>query len=504
MQFKLSSSLLVSPKLCSCGMPFLSFESQVVSVSSLVALFEHVHASNHPNFQLCRIPLPKSKLKFSVWYEKLKDYPDKVVCEYLQFGFPIDRDKSKKLKFDVGRNHKGAREFPEFIRSYLKKECSQLRIGGPFKTNPLSVPLVISPLNSDPKTDSEERCVIVDLSWPHGTAVNDGISKDVYMNEPINLRYASVEEVCEMVLRVGRGAVIYKRDLKQAYRQIPVDPADYKYLGYMWESQMFFDTVLAMGQRNAAMACSRTTKAVMYLHREDGFDGTCYLDDLIGVSTPENGREGFERLGSLLDELGLQENAKKACPPLTVQTVLGVEIDTLGLTISITYERVQELMELFNKWERKRNATKNELQSLLGKLCFVTKCVRQSRIFLNRMLEVLRSIKTNSLKLTSSFKKDLRWWEKFMEKFNGVSFIPSPIWSEPDVYFATDSCLHGCGGIAYNEYFHVPYPDWIMQENLPIHQLELLALGRAFCRGLGGRFVGAWLDVWLALGRAFC
>ena len=480
------------PQTCRCGKSFVKFKE--VSVRSLVALFEHVNASNHYNFQLCRIPLPNSKLKFSVWYTKLHDYSDKVICDYLQFGFPIDFDNSIQLKSDIGRNHKGAREFPEFINSYFDRECSQLRIAGPFHNNPLSVPLVISPLNSVPKSESEERRVIVDLSWPHGHAVNNGISKDMYLNEPINLRYASVEEVCNMVLSIGAGAVIYKRDLKQAYRQIPVDPSDYQYLGYKWGDMMFFDTVLAMGQRNAAMACSRTTRAVMYLHNKDGFHGTSYLDDLIGVSPPNNGQTAFESLGVLLDELGLVENCKKACPPSVIQTVLGVQIDTVALTIAVTPDRMVELLELFQTWENKRNASKHDLQSLIGKLCFVTKCVRQSRIFLNRMLDTLRVCKRGSIDLSASFRKDIAWWKKFIHEFNGVSFIPSPIWSEPDVYFSTDSCLRGCGGIAHDEYFHSSYPEFILKQDLPIHQLELLAV-LVGVRLWGKRYAGQKIQI---------
>ena len=477
-------------------MSLLSFEENKVSVRSLVALFEHVHASGSPNFQLCRIPLPTS-LKLEVWHKKLQCYPDKMVCQYLEFGFPMDFDRSKELKFDAGRNHKGARDFPDFIVSYLRRECSQLRIVGPFQSNPLSVPLVISPLNSVPKSDTVDRRVIVDLSWPHGTSVNDGISKDSYMNEPINLRYASIEEVCDMILEVGRGAVIYKRDLKQAYRQIPVDPADYQYLGYMWEGEVYFDTVLAMGQRNAAMACTRTTQAVIYLHEQDGYRGTNYLDDLIGVARIEDGDAAYESLGVLLEELGLLENLKKASPPAVVQIVLGVQIDTVNLTLSVTEDRLEELMELFGKWENKKKATKTELQSLLGKLCFVTKCVRQSRVFLNRMLETLRSIssRNNSVHLTAAFKKDLAWWKKFVNAFNGVSFIPSPIWSEPDFFFSTDSCLFGCGGICNDEYFHSSYPGFIIEQNLPIHQLELLAVLVAI-RTWGRKYSGAKIQLY--------
>ena len=79
--------------------------------------------------------------------------------------------------------------FPEFINSYLKKECDNT---GPFETNPLSSPIVVSPLNSVPKSVTDDRRVIVDLSWPHGRAVNDGISKNFYLGEEFELHYTSV------------------------------------------------------------------------------------------------------------------------------------------------------------------------------------------------------------------------------------------------------------------------------------------------------------------------
>ena len=82
-------------------------------------------------------------------------------------------------------------------------------------------------------------------------------------------------EVYNRVLLKGdEGAVIYKRDLRHAYRQIHVDPKDYRYLGYFWNGKFCFDTVLAMGQRNAGMACCRTARAVTFTHSEDGYWGS--------------------------------------------------------------------------------------------------------------------------------------------------------------------------------------------------------------------------------------
>ena len=43
-----------------------------------------------------------------------------------------------------------------------------------------------------PKPDSDQRRFILDLSKPAGFSVNDGISKDFYLGQPVTLRYPTV------------------------------------------------------------------------------------------------------------------------------------------------------------------------------------------------------------------------------------------------------------------------------------------------------------------------
>ena len=138
---------------------------------------------------------------------------------------------------------------------------------------------------------------------------------------------------------------------------------------------------------------------------------------------------------------------------------------------------MDEIISLVSEWQGKVKSTKVELQSLIGKLQYVSKCVLQSRVFLNRLLETLRLMKGKKIvRLSKSFQKDLKWWSMFVEEYNGVSFIPSSVWTEPDVTFATDSCLVGCGGINSGEYFHSAFPKDIEDQNLPIHCLEMLTV----------------------------
>ena len=256
--------------------------------------------------------------------------------DYSTQGFPVSQL----------RNHQGALLFPNAIDSYLQNEICRNAVLGPFEMNPFSCPVALSPLNSMPKHDSAERRIIVDLSWPAGTSVNDGISSSSYLGEDISLTYPMVDSIASLNWSVGTGCLLCKRDLQHAYRQFPVDPLDYPLLGYCWKHSLYFDLVLPMGLRSAAMACQRITNAVCYICEMAGHHTLSYLDDFIGVVTPDITWQAYDYCGHLLANLGLEESLSKACPPAMIQTCLGMQFDTVQMTLSITPTRLTEIETL--------------------------------------------------------------------------------------------------------------------------------------------------------------
>ena len=56
--------------------------------------------------------------------------------------------------------------------------------------------------------------------------MNDAVPKDTYMGEPLKLRLPTVDSLITIIKYLGAGCLLFKRDLKKAYRQIPVDPGD--------------------------------------------------------------------------------------------------------------------------------------------------------------------------------------------------------------------------------------------------------------------------------------
>ena len=70
---------------------------------------------------------------------------------------------------------------------------------------------MLSPPNSVPKGESERR-IIVDLSWPIGSSVNDGIPSKQYLGVDFQLVYPVVDDVAAHILALGPGYLLFKRD----------------------------------------------------------------------------------------------------------------------------------------------------------------------------------------------------------------------------------------------------------------------------------------------------
>ncbi len=63
--------------------------------------------------------------------------------------------------------------------------------------------------------------MIVDLSFPKGHSINDGVEPEL-----CSLSYTSVDRAVQRILRRGADARLTKFDVKGAYRTVPVHPED--------------------------------------------------------------------------------------------------------------------------------------------------------------------------------------------------------------------------------------------------------------------------------------
>ena len=196
-----------------------------------------------------------------------------------------------------------------------------------------------------PKRGTDDLRIVHDLSFPEGFSVNDGISKDHFLDQFFKLRLPGIDRLVEFINDKGRGCHVFKKDLRRAYRQIPVDPADYPLLGMCIDGALYFHTCLPFGLRSATLICQRTTKSVVHILNNEGISADVYIDDFYGAESPACSQRSFQRMNSLFDELGLQAAPEKDTPPGHQMLCLGIWINTLDMTLSVPSFRVAELQQ---------------------------------------------------------------------------------------------------------------------------------------------------------------
>ena len=203
-------------------------EISAVTTQCPIELHRKVKLYNKPNFLGARIPV-HSQLNVDQWKRYLVDYWDKQLLEFLQFGFPLGFNRQCPLKSD-NKNHKSAVEYPKDIDAYLTEEREFGAIIGPFMEHPIEN-AHFSPFMTRFKPNSSNRRVIIDLSWPKGFSVKDGVEKDGYMGAEFRLTFQTLDDLMQRLVKLGKGTHIYKVDISRAFRHVKVDPLDYDLLG---------------------------------------------------------------------------------------------------------------------------------------------------------------------------------------------------------------------------------------------------------------------------------
>ena len=347
------------------------------SIPDILTAHKLIRQSGLPNFLGLRIPV-RTNLNVSSWRHHLVDCFDQQLLDLIEFVFPLDFDRS--------------RDFQAML--------------GPMDNKPFNIH--ISPFMTRAKSDSNSRRTIIDLSFPKGFSINDGVLKDTYLGTNFQMHYPSIDSIIRTLNDLGPSAEIFKVDISRAFRHIRIDPGDIDLLGLPHRDKLYLDLSLPFRYRLGAFFFSKISDAVKFIMNKNGHNALMnYIDDLIYCGLPSNIGYSYKFLLDLLQELGLDISAKKLCPPSTKVICLGIMFDTVNRSISIPENKLQEICQTCNAWSDKGIVTKNELQSLLGLLLYITKCVRPARYFLNHMLQLLRdSHNDQNICLTAEFFKD--------------------------------------------------------------------------------------------------
>ena len=467
-------------------------------VSYFVKLHERVAAAgttypaNTPNHLGARIPLRHCQLKVDRWRYHLVGYEGIDICQLIEYGFPLGLAEGavSTLK-STYRNHGSSYQYYKWWDKMTVKGVMRTELAGPCQESPF-VDIHISPLMTAHKRPRDRRCVF-DATF--GTdSLNNKTPDGFYMGQPMEYSYPRIEDFKQLVLSAGRGCHMWKRDLSRYFLQIPLCPSEYSLVAFVWRSCIYFFTGLMFGLKNSGYQGQRLTDAACWVHRRLGlqtdeekmFNSLNYVDDFGGCeSTASRATQSAVALENLLQDLGLEESKEKYHPPSTSMPYLGVLFDSVKMTMSVPPDKLQEIREELTLWARKSTATKRNLQQLLGKLFWVTRCVRFSRTFMCRLLLQLKIMnqhpENKKIKLTDECKLDIQWWNRFLRRFNGVELIyrDDPLLIDLEDALDLDvevNCgdaqMWGGGSYYRDEYWSRPFPVWLRDPEIPIHIKE--------------------------------
>ena len=251
------------------------------------------------------------------------------------------------------RNHKSVTDNEQVFASKISKELSANRICGPFKVLPFPN-LRVSPLGLIPKRDGDYR-VIHDLSYPKGQGINADIPREF-----THVQYETLDWVLDLIRKVGRGALIAKADIENAFRLLPIHPDDHELLGFCFNGYYYYDCCLPMGCSSSCRIFEKFSTSLQWIMAKhyNVTSMTHILDDFIFVNSPSSQSclQDLEAFLNLASRLNIPIKQSKTCQPATVATVHGVEVDTIDMKIRLPADKLSKLVTLLDTFSKRKKS----------------------------------------------------------------------------------------------------------------------------------------------------
>ena len=333
----------------------------------------------------------------------------------------------------------------------------------------------------------------MDLSSPTGHSVNDGIREEL-----CSLSYASLDDAVGLIRRLGPRSQLVKMDLKDAYRIVPVHPHDQHLLAVTWGDKVYADRCLPFGLRSApkiftavadALAWALYCRGVRYLLH--------YLDDFLFIGAPDSPEAAMVAsiATDTFRELGVPVATHKTEGPATCITFLGIVIDTASCQLRLPSDKLQRLQVMLVDWQCRRSVNHKELERLLGHLAHAARVIRPGRVFLRELFTLLAVAKRSGwVRLNLTARADIKWWQHFLQSWNGVSLFPP---ADPTVHVYSDaSGTFGCGAFNLSlGWFQLQWPPaWQDMGIAAKEMLPVVAAAAVWGHGWCGTHVSFHVD----------
>lgn len=309
-----------------------------------------------------------------------------------------------------------------------------------------------------PKADSERRRIIINLSFPPESNVNQWVIKGNYYGQQVTHRLPRLEDVVKFVADRGFYVALATIDIKRAYRNFPGCPLDYPLNMIKFKEQYYLDLAMPFGARTSSLYMQKAADLISRALQKRGICTHVYLDDVMLYFHPDQNPEArMKEAIEYMKALGLPFADEKIQNPTYKVKYLGIWIDASSRMLTMPAEKIDRFLQLVDWMKNQGSVSKKLVQTLVGKTIHIVACVPAARTFVNRILIALRESHDKiSVDIDAGFRNDLSWFTRFLKKFNRRSMMKP---SEPSFIIEADACLEGGGATDATSYVAYAFPE---------------------------------------------
>jgi hypothetical protein len=269
--------------------------------------------------------------------------------------------------------------------------------------------------------------------------------------EHVKFKMETLKTVTKLILP---GCWFYSLDLADAYYSIPIHKDLRKYLRFEFEGKLYQYTCMPNGYRDAPRIFTRLLSVPLCkIRRELLATIAGYIDDTIGVEIGD--KEALAHIpkeaAKRLEQFGFTINWEKSQLSLTQKIIfLGLEIDSVEMTIAIPFEKAKSIKKGILELIQKDEYTIRDVCRIAGKIVATGPANRFARLYTTRCLvEIQEALQQSGgyydsvMKLSKEAIKDLK------DQSERLIGCKCPIYeSEPDLVVKTDASHLGWGAFA--------------------------------------------------------
>ena len=217
-----------------------------------------------------------------------------------------------------------------------------------------------------------------------------------------------------------------KTDIAEAFRIIPILPAQYQLFGLCWRGQYHYDKCCSSN----CQIFERLSSALQRIatHKLDIQYISHVLDDFVILNNAyDSCKAQLQQFLHMCADIGVPMAEEKTFLTTQVLSFLGYELDSVKMEVRLPSDKLEKCLSLIQEFLTKPKFT---LQSIIGTLNFACVVVLPGRAFLRRLIDLTIGVSKPHyfIRITREVREDLHMWAEFLANFNGRAIFMAEQW----------------------------------------------------------------------------